>query len=90
MPKRPLDGQRAIVTGASSGIGEAIARAFAGAGAAVIVNYRSDEQDAEQIAEEIEARGGTAIPLRADVSKPGDCKHLFDMAEERLPPHETY
>jgi glucose 1-dehydrogenase len=81
---RPLERQRAIVTGASSGIGEAIARAFAAAGASVVVNYCSDEQDAERIVREIEAGGGKAIPLQADVSKPGDCKRLFDAADEQL------
>jgi len=84
MSNRHLEGQRAIITGASSGIGEAIARAFAKAGACVIVNYRSGREDAERIASEIEAGGGKAIPLQADVSEPDGCRRLFDAADEQL------
>lgn len=84
MPAQPLEGQRAIVTGASSGIGETIARAFADVGASVIVNYHSDEDDAERIADEIGLGGGLAIPVKADVSRPNDCRRLFDTADERL------
>ena len=84
MTERLLEGQRAIVTGASSGIGEAIARALAAAGASVVVNYLSDEQDADRVVGEIEAQGGKAIAMHADVSKPGDCKRLFDAADEQL------
>jgi glucose 1-dehydrogenase len=84
MPDRLLEKQRAIVTGASSGIGEAIARDFANAGAAVIVNYRSSQEDAERIVEEIRQRGGHAIPVQADVSKPQDCGKLFDAAQKEF------
>lgn len=62
MPDRLLEKQRAIVTGASSGIGEAIARDFANVGASVVVNYRSSQEDAERIVEEIRQRGGTRHP----------------------------
>lgn len=84
MANRPLEGHRALVTGASSGIGEAIARSFAQAGAAVVLNYRSSEEDAERIAAEIRERGGRAVPVQADVSKPGDCGRLFDAVQEHL------
>lgn len=84
MPTQLLEGQRAVVTGSSSGIGEALARGFAEAGAAVIVNYRSGKSDAERIAAEIEQRGGRAIPVEADVSQPEGCKRLFDAADEHL------
>jgi glucose 1-dehydrogenase len=76
-----LQNQRAIVTGASSGIGDGIARALAAAGAAVVVNFRSDEQSAEQIVREIRENGGRAEPVQADVSEPDDCGRLFDAAE---------
>lgn len=69
-----------MVTGASAGIGEGIARAFAAAGASVVVNYRSDRKSAERISGEISASGGRAIAAQADVSKPGDCGRLFDAA----------
>lgn len=65
MDSKPLAGQRALVTGASSGIGRAIACAFAEAGAAVVVNYRSSRAEAEQIASDIQQRGGKAF---ADMS----------------------
>ena len=84
MSGRPLNGQRAVVTGASSGIGEGIARAFAAAGASVVINYHSDRQEAEQIAREIGEEGARAVPVQGDVSQPADCRRLFDSAEQEL------
>lgn len=83
-PSASLTGQRAVVTGASSGIGEAIARRLAGAGASVVVNYRSSREDAERIAAGIVAEGGKAVPIQADVSKPEDCSRLFREARDAL------
>ncbi|MBW3549932.1 MAG: glucose 1-dehydrogenase [Proteobacteria bacterium] len=80
----PLKGQRALVTGASSGIGEGIARALAGAGASVVVNYRSSREDAERITSEIVECGGTAVPIQADISKPDHCGRLFDEVQSAL------
>lgn len=82
MPDRMLDGQRAIVTGASSGIGEAIARFLADTGASVIVNFRSGQEAADQIVDEIVQRGGRAVAVGADVSRAEDCRRLFEAAEE--------
>ena len=65
---RPLEGQTALVTGASSGIGAQIALAMAAAGAKVGVNYPVDREPADQVVSEITGAGGEAIPLRADVS----------------------
>ena len=65
---QPLRGQSALVTGASSEIGAAIAGAFARAGAAVGVNFRSHPQPAEVIVEDIRRSGGAALSLKADVS----------------------
>jgi glucose 1-dehydrogenase len=84
MPDRLLANQRAIVTGASSGIGEAIARAFGEAGASVIVNYRSQADQAERVVKEILGRGGKAFPVQADISKPDDCERLFEEAQQRI------
>jgi glucose 1-dehydrogenase len=77
-PARVLQGQRAIVTGASSGIGAAIARAYAAAGAKVGVNYASSGADAEGIAGEIRSAGGEALALQADVSDEAQVLAMFE------------
>jgi len=64
-----LSGQRALVTGANSGIGAAVATGLAEAGAAVVVNYVTGEDKAAQVVEDIKGAGGKAIAIRADVSK---------------------
>ncbi|MCE7073787.1 SDR family oxidoreductase [Dyadobacter sp. CY327] len=69
-----------LVTGASRGIGAAIARALAAAGAKVIVNYAGSQQAADQTVSEITDHGGEAIAIRADVSSAADVKTLFDTA----------
>ena len=73
----PLAGQRAIVTGASSGIGAAIAGSLASAGAAVAVNYSRDEAGAARVVAEIEEHHGRAIALRADVSREDEVVGMF-------------
>jgi glucose 1-dehydrogenase len=60
-PARLLAGQRALVTGANSGIGMAVAKALAAAGASVVVNYVSNEKVARQVVNDIEEGGGTAM-----------------------------
>ena len=72
-----LAGQKALVTGASSGIGRAIALALGEAGADVVVNYVSDEDKARAIVEEIRAKGVHAMALRADVSDEGQVREMF-------------
>jgi len=72
-----LRGQMALVTGASSGIGAGIALALAAAGAAVVVNYASNAEGAQRVAAEIQAAGGTARVVRADVSREADVEALF-------------
>src|ERR1700748_261249 len=67
-PQKLLLGQKALVTGASSGIGRAIALSLGDAGADVVINYVSDEDKAEALAEEIRGKGSRALALRADVS----------------------
>ncbi len=72
----------AIVTGASKGIGAAIARRLAGDGFAVVVNYAGSQATAEEVVLSIRQAGGTAIPVRADVADPAGMTSLFDAAEQ--------
>jgi len=81
-----LSGKVAIVTGASKGIGAAIARLFADAGAAVAVNYASSKADADRVVEEIARKGGKAAAIQADVSKRADVKRLFEETKAKLGP----
>ncbi|TXL82135.1 SDR family oxidoreductase [Vineibacter terrae] len=75
---RQLSQQRAIVTGASSGIGAQIARVFARAGATVGVNYRGAAAAADATLREVRDGGGQAMALPADVSKEEDARRMFD------------
>jgi glucose 1-dehydrogenase len=75
---RLLEGQRAVITGANSGIGEGVARGYAEAGARVVINYVSGEERAQQIVAEIRASGGEAIAIHADVSNETQVKAMFD------------
>ena len=81
MPRVPtqklLLGQKALVTGASSGIGRAIALALGEAGADVVINYVADEDKAKQLTEEIRSRGSRALALRADVSDEAQVRAMF-------------
>jgi glucose 1-dehydrogenase len=82
-PRQVLNGQKALVTGASSGIGKAIAAALGQAGADVMVNYASDHAGAEAAAEEIRREGVRAIAHQADVSQEEQVLAMFaHMLEE--------
>jgi 3-oxoacyl-[acyl-carrier protein] reductase len=72
----------AIVTGGSRGIGRAIALRLAEGGAAVVVNYRSDGAAAGEVVGQIEAGGGRAVSVQADVSRPAEAQALVDAAKE--------
>jgi glucose 1-dehydrogenase len=76
-PLKPLKNQRALVTGANSGIGEACALALGAAGADVLVNYVSDLQEAERVVQCIEASGSRATAFRADVSREDQVQAMF-------------
>ena len=75
-----LSGKVALVTGASRGIGAAVATKLAQAGASVIVNYAGSQDAAQAVVHQITQQGGQAIALRADVSKADQVKTLFDGA----------
>jgi 3-oxoacyl-[acyl-carrier protein] reductase len=72
-----LAGKVAVVTGASKGIGAAIAKQLAAEGAAVVVNYASSKSGADKVVSEITKQGGKAIAVQADVAKKTDIKRLF-------------
>lgn len=80
MADKRLAGKVAVVTGASRGIGAAIAKRFAAEGARVVVNYASSRAAADAVAGEIEAAGGRALTFRADMGNPADIPPLFDAA----------
>lgn len=73
-----LDGKRALVTGGSSGIGSAIAIELAAAGAKVLVNYHSHPDAANVIVKQIEAAGGEAFAVQADVADENSVVKLFE------------
>jgi 3-oxoacyl-[acyl-carrier protein] reductase len=72
-----LSGKVAIVTGASKGIGAAIAKGLGAAGAAVAVNYASSKEGADRVVAEITGKGGKAIAVQGDVAKAADVKRIF-------------
>lgn len=75
-----LTGKVAIVTGASKGIGAGIAKALAGAGAAVVVNYSTSKAGADSVVEAVTASGGRAIAVKADIAKAAEAQALVDDA----------
>ena len=79
-----LDGKTALITGGSRGIGRAIAERLAAEGAAVVINYARSEQLAQEVVKAISAKGGKAIAIQADVSKPAEVRRLFNEAEKAM------
>lgn len=81
MPKvqcqKVLAGQKALVTGANSGIGKGVAIAIGKAGADVVVNYVAGKEAAQEVADEIKADGSNAITIQADVSKEDQVQSMF-------------
>lgn len=81
-----LQGKIALITGASRGIGKAIALEFAKNGALVIVNYKSNENEAALTIQEIKNKGSEALSIKADVSKTDDVKKMFQFIRQRYGP----
>jgi 3-oxoacyl-[acyl-carrier protein] reductase len=77
-----LEGKVAVVTGASKGIGASIAKHLANEGAPVVVNYASSKQGADSVVAEITRKGGRAVAVQADMSKPAEIKRLFAEAKK--------
>ena len=80
--QKKLSGKVAIVTGASKGIGAAIAKKFAAEGATVVVNYGSSKTEGENIARDITKLGGKAIAVQANMSKKQEIEGLFEKSKE--------
>src|SRR5947209_2736303 len=77
MATKKLAGKVAVVTGASKGIGAAIAQHLADEGASVVVNYASSKEGAERVVAEITGKGGKAVAVQANVAKKADIQQLF-------------
>lgn len=81
---KQLEGQVALVTGASRGIGKAIALSLAGEGAKLVINYARSSEAADAVVAEIEAMGGEAIALQADVSQEDQVEALVKATKEKF------
>lgn len=79
----PLAGRVALVTGASKGIGQHIARTLAAHGATVAVNYNSDQAGADEVVDQIKQAGGEAFAVQADVADAAAVQHLFEEVRRR-------
>jgi 3-oxoacyl-[acyl-carrier protein] reductase/pteridine reductase len=84
MAERPLGGRVALVTGAAKRIGRSIALRLANDGADVVVNYRSSREEAESAVREIEAMGGRAVAMQADVSRRDEVQRMFAEIETKF------
>jgi glucose 1-dehydrogenase len=83
MNTQKLEGQVALVTGADSGIGKAVAIDLAKAGAKVVINYVHGEESADEVVNEIRAAGGEAFKIQADVSQEADVEAMFTAVIEK-------
>jgi 3-oxoacyl-[acyl-carrier protein] reductase len=78
---KKLAGKVAVVTGASKGIGAAIAKHLAAEGAAVVVNYSSSREGAERVVTEITGNGGKAVAVQANITRPTEIERLFSESQ---------
>jgi 3-oxoacyl-[acyl-carrier protein] reductase len=81
---KKLEGRVALVTGASKGIGAAIAKQLAAEGASVVVNYATSKEGADRVVNDIKKSGGKAVALQADVAKAQDIERLFTETKKQF------
>lgn len=86
MSTKKLAGKVAVVTGASKGIGAAIAKHLAAEGAAIVVNYSSSKEGAERVVGDITGGGGRAVAVKANVAKKADIDQLFAETKKAFGP----
>ncbi|PQM46678.1 General stress protein 39 [Mycobacterium talmoniae] len=79
-----LTGKRAVITGGDSGIGRAVAIAFAREGADVLVSYLDEDDDARDVARYVEEAGRKCVLVRGDLSKPAHCREVIDRAAQEF------
>ena len=79
-----LEGKVAVITGADSGIGRAVAIAYAREGADVLISYLSEDSDAEEVRNYVEKAGRRAVLVRGDVSKAQHCRDIIETAVREL------
>ncbi len=84
MAGKPLEGQVALVTGAAKRIGRSIVLRLAADGAAVAINYRTSQPEAESLAREIQATGGRAVAIQADVARRKEVEKLFAAVDKEF------
>ena len=83
-PRRGFEGKVALITGASRGIGKALALRLAARGTSVIVNYKQNEELAREVVSEVERLGSTGLAIRADLETVEDLEAMFDQAQEQF------
>jgi enoyl-[acyl-carrier protein] reductase III len=83
-PRRGFEGKVALITGASRGIGRALALRLAARGTSVVINYKQNEELAREVVAEVERLGSTGLAIRADLESVEEVEAMFDQVQERI------